>query len=115
MKCCEKCKKAFSDNQVFCTECGGRLNVSEANVANTGNMEQKKNVSTNIWLPVILAAAGAVIGWFLSGLFGLILGVSGVSMMLQQKKQGQAEPLPTVLTWVLGVAAVIFWIMVTMA
>ena len=105
MKYCEKCKKNFPDNQVFCSECGNKLRVAVSN----NNVSRNSDDSSKIWQPVIFAAIGAVIGWFLSGLVGFIFGAVGVSMLRQQKKQGQNEILPSIITWILAVVDTIFW------
>ena len=117
MKYCDKCKKIFPDNQVFCSECGNKLNDSATNSngisANNmlfGNTSETSNNIINGWLPVILSASGTLIGWFLSGLLGFVLGVTGLSMVLQRKKQGQYEQGPFVLTWILAIIDTIFWI-----
>ncbi len=104
MKYCDKCKKSFPDNQVFCSECGNKLNDSVVNPSGTSNNIIK------VWLPVILAAIGALIGLFLSGPLGFALGGAGLSIVLQRKKQGQHEQVPFVLTWVLTIIDTIFWI-----
>lgn len=119
MKYCSKCGKNFSDNQVFCSECGNRLNnaVMNSNGAGNsngsfGNTNGVSNNSSNIWTPTILAGLGAVVGWFFSGLLGLALGVVGVKMALQQKELGKYEyqQLPLTLTWVFAVIDVIFFL-----
>ncbi len=117
MKYCDKCKKSFPDNQVFCSECGNKLNDSathsngmSTNNTSFGNTSGTSNSSINVWLPVILAAVGALIGWFLSGLLGFVLGGAGLSIVIQRKKQGQHEQVPFVLTWILAIIDTIFWI-----
>lgn len=65
----------------------------------------------NLWIPVLLAAAGAVIGWFASGLFGLVLGVVGIIMATQQKQHNN-NTVQLVLTWVFGIIAIIFFLIV---
>ena len=110
-------QKIFPDNQVFCSECGNKLNDSATNsngisANNTlfGNTSETSNNIINVWFPVILSASGTLIGWFLSGLLGFVLGVTGLSMVLQRKKQGQYEQGPFVLTWILAIIDTIFWI-----
>ncbi len=117
MKYCEKCKKNYTDDQVFCAECGNRLNDAPTNVnaMNTNNTSSVNTSGTansmfNVWLPVILAAVGALIGWNLSGLLGFVLGGVGLSMVLQQKKQGQCEQLPFILTWFFAIIDTLFLI-----
>ncbi len=116
MKFCEKCKKTYPDDQAFCSDCGNKLtdyattptvvNNSTTPVVNNNG----SNATLNLWLPVIIAGLGAVIGWFLSGLFGFILGAAGVGLAVKQKKEGQSEQTQYILTWVLGVIDFVFWI-----
>ncbi len=120
MKYCDKCKKSFPDNQLFCSECGNKLsdyatNSNEVNTNNTSNRTGSSKGNTGIWLPVIIAGVGALIGLFLSGLLGLVCGVAGIGLVLQGKKQGQYEQGPFVLTWILAIIDVIFWLMTTTA
>lgn len=106
MKYCGKCGKSFPDNQVFCSECGSSL---------SGGGRKSNSSTNNVWLPVILAAAGAVVAWYLSGLLGFVLGAVGVKMVLQQKSMGQHEQLPFILTWVFAVIdTIFFFIAITM-
>ncbi len=104
MKYCDKCKKSFPNNQVFCTECGNKLNDSVVNPNRTSNN------SINVWLPVILAAIGVLIGLFLNGFLGSVLVWGGVIFAVSQKKKGEYQQLPFVLTWVLAIIDIITWI-----
>ena len=117
MKYCEQCKKTYSDDQAFCSACGNKLTdyATTSTVVNDPtvpvvNNNNGSNATLNLWFPVIIAGLGAVVGWFWSGLFGFILGVAGVAMAVKQKKEGQSEQAPYIVTWVLGVITFIFWI-----
>lgn len=119
MKYCSKCGKSFPDNQVFCSGCGNSLNNSVMNSNGAGNFNGSSrntngvsNNGSNIWTPTILAGVGVVVAWFLSGLLGLVLGIVGVRMALQQKELGKYEyqHLPLTLTWVFAVIDVIFFL-----
>lgn len=118
MKYCEKCKKSFPDNQFYCSECGRKLNdyvISNESFGNTNGgsnntLNKSSNNSLDVWLPVILAAVGALIGWYLSGMLGFGLGGAGLSLVLQRKKQGQCEQVPYVLTWILAIIDTLFFI-----
>lgn len=113
MKYCVKCEKNFSDNHFFCPDCGSKLNdfaVDASGANNAGRLSQNSNSGFASWLPVIFAAVGALIGWFFSGLLGFVLGGVGVSMAIQQKKQGQMKWLPFLWTWILAVIDMIFWV-----
>ena len=134
MKYCENCKKTYPDNQVFCSDCGNKLTdyvaiPTAANTPNTTaaaqpnptvvvtdsnagqqNTTTNSNVGMNPWLPVIAAGAGAVVGWFWSGLFGFILGVIGVALVTKMKKEGNVEDKHVALTWILGIVDFVFWI-----
>ncbi len=136
MKYCEKCKKEFSDNQIFCSECGDKLTssvkkhewqtsdfvkfVKPSGVEVTHGSDYdgtKDNNSLNekliSWLPVISAALGVIVAWYISGLLGLILGVAGASLIVKQKKQGEVKALPLVLTCILAAVDVILWFIAT--
>ncbi len=111
---CSNCKKPLSSNQVFCPDCGTRVgavpnfNQGSYNVP-VGNTNENKPNKLNNWIPVIVAGVGAVIGLFLSGLIGFILGCCAVGLIAKQKKEGQAEQLPFILTIVLLVVDIVFW------
>lgn len=122
MKYCEKCKRNFPDNQIFCSECGNKLKefVGSSNGTNTSNVSfinpnGGSSSKSSIWTPVIIAAVGALLGWFFSALLGVVLGGVGLKIAIQQKKQGQYKQLPFVLTWILAILDMIFWIIVIVA
>ncbi len=108
-KYCENCKKNITGDQAFCPDCGTKLNASGQ--YNNTNNNKSQNTVVEYWLPVILAGVGAVIGFLLSGLLGMVLGACGLSVIVKQKKEGQLDPLPTTLTVVLFIVDVIFWVM----
>ncbi len=120
---CSKCGGKIDPNARYCDSCGevvvkqptqpstpGSTSPSVQSPTNSGSSGGSSSSSSNIWLPVGLAALGAVLGWYLSGLLGFALGIGGASMATQQKKQGVDNQLPLVLTYILAVICVIFWI-----
>lgn len=67
-----------------------------------------------LWVPVLLSLAGAVIGWFASGLFGLILAIVGIIIATKQKDLND-NSVQLVLTWIFGVIAIIYFLIVVFA
>lgn len=109
VKYCANCNKNITGDQLFCPDCGTKLSDFGSN-GNNNNINSQNSIF-EYWLPVILAGVGAVIGFLLSGLLGMVLGACGLSVIVKQKKEGQLDPLPTTLTVVLFIVDVIFWVM----
>ncbi len=113
MKYCENCKRNYPDNQVFCSECGNRLKAFSESPSPSPNPYPTPVSNNNMlvaWIPVILSGIGALVGWFLSGLIGLVFGVCGVVLAIQHQLQDRGESVAFFLTWILAIVDVVFWI-----
>lgn len=80
------------------------------------NTNEKPKNSSDKWFPVILAAVGVLFGGaciaterLIVGLTGCILGGCGIGLIIKQKKNGQLEILPAVLTGILFALAVVIY------
>lgn len=129
---CSKCGGKIDDNARFCDFCGEAVteqtvqpstqadtlsnNSSNTDSGNSGGGSNgNANGSSNVWLPVGLAVLGVVIGWYLSGFGGFVLGVWGAGLAAQQKKRGLDNQAPRILTYILAVICAIFWYMAATA
>ncbi len=116
-KICSYCGSQNLPHHAFCSTCGKSFVSNGTNVNNASqvNTNATQNNGMNAWLSVILAGIGALIGWYNWGLFGFVLGMSGIAFATNLKKQGQIGQLPFVITIVLAVIDTIFWIMYSIA
>lgn len=120
MKYCEKCKQNFPDNQIFCSNCGQQLSAINTSTPSTPNQNPptiptptqstSDGKKTNVWLSVIATGIGIILTYYVSVTVGFALGVAGLAFAVKSKKQGVYEPVPYILTWILGIIDIILFI-----
>ncbi len=103
MNYCRNCNKAYPDRQVFCSECGSRLEPmastptpptnptpppsQTAPTQNNANQHQSDNFF-QAHGGVFLGILSVIFGLWISWLVGLILGIFGLILSLNEKSQG---------------------------
>lgn len=108
---CNYCGTELDDGTVFCTGCGNRVRQDgTAPIQQQIKKSEPAGRNGNPWIAVIIGAIGVVIGWFLSGLLGMLLGVIGMVMGI--KSEDSAVKVTAI---ILGVISIVFCIIAMFA
>ena len=119
MKICKKCNTIFDDSNVFCPECGEKLetldqtnnnnnvinNLSEYLKAKSDAFDNNENVLIR-WLPSILSVLGLIIACDWYALLGMVVAIVGVLYGWFSKNQQNK-----IITMVVGIITIILCVL----
>ena len=133
MKNCPNCGQAHTDDMMYCTVCGCKLNCpptqnpySAYTAQNAPSVYPGANGTTGTagkgvklaailsWLPYVLALLGLFIAWHLSGLVGIVLSAVAIGVAIVTRASAKV-PFLAIGVSVLSVIIELVWFVIALS